>query len=311
MSDIILIEYFTSRAVIKLENKKIFSEASTLVKSIIESFTLNKKLGKIYVIQNSKFNIKKNKKVIPIFTNRRISLVSILKKLPEIPVILIAPETKKISINLQIKISKFVKLKNSNLETMQLLSSKYETISFLKNTNISHVGIAKGNEKAFVVKKNYSTGSETTKLSKDYKSKSSEIIQPFYSGVKGSFSMLCLKKKFILISCNKQIVKINRNGIKQIGIIVGGLEGDRKELECLAKDIFLSIKGLFGMIGVDIIKYNGMWHVLEINPRFTSSFNGVLDCYGEQTVEQITNLYLDKELKFNKPTLRKTKKIYF
>ena len=47
--------------------------------------------------------------------------------------------------------------------------------------------------------------------------------------------MLCKNKKFVLISCNKQIVKIVDNNIIQKGIIVGGLENERSEIKCLAK----------------------------------------------------------------------------
>jgi predicted ATP-grasp superfamily ATP-dependent carboligase len=79
----------------------------------------------------------------------------------------------------------------------------------------------------------------------------------------------------------------------------------------LAKQICNVTKGLFGLIGVDIIKQNGKWYVLEINPRFTSSYNGILECYGKETVFQITNLYLTKSLILEEPKLMKTKRIIF
>ena len=123
--------------------------------------------------------------------------------------------------------------------------------------------------------------------------------------------MLCKNKNFVLISCNKQIIKIIGNNIIQEGIVIGGLEKERLEIECLAKQICKVTNGLYGLIGVDIIKNNGKWYVLEINPRFTSSFNGILECYGEKTVFQITNFYLTKNLILEQPKLMKTKKIIF
>ncbi len=95
--------------------------------------------------------------------------------------------------------------------------------------------------------------------------------------------MLCKNKKFVLISCNKQIVKIVDDNIIQKGIIVGGLENERSEIKSLAQKICNVTEGFFGLIGVDIIKQNKKWHVLEINPRFTSSYNGILECYGKRT----------------------------
>ena len=62
---------------------------------------------------------------------------------------------------------------------------------------------------------------------------------------------------------------------------------------------------------MDIIKQNRKWHVLEINPRFTSSYNGILECYGKKTIHQITNLYLTKNLILDEPKLLKTKKLSF
>ena len=44
MNDIIVLEYFTSKSNIDLENKKIFFEAIALIESIIKGFLLNKDL---------------------------------------------------------------------------------------------------------------------------------------------------------------------------------------------------------------------------------------------------------------------------
>ena len=92
------------------------------------------------------------------------------------------------------------------------------------------------------------------RICKYYHSKHSEIVQDFQRGTKGSFLMLCSEKNFILVSCNKQIVKISHDKIEQIGLIIGGLEKQQKADRNSCQKIFTSIKGLFGLIGVDIIK---------------------------------------------------------
>ena len=57
MNDIIVLEYFTSKSNIDLENKKIFLEAIDLTESIIKGFLLNKNINRLYFVQNSKINI--------------------------------------------------------------------------------------------------------------------------------------------------------------------------------------------------------------------------------------------------------------
>ena len=290
MNDIIILEYFTSKSNIDLENKKIFVEAIGLIENIIKSFLLNKNINNVYFVQNSKLDILNHKRLIKIFTNKNNSVVSILRNLPKKNVVFVAPEIMNISSHFQKKISKFLPLRHSSIKINETFSSKEKTIQFLRKNNIDHVGNAQKHKGKFVIKPIYGAGSLKVRISKKYSFKKNEIIQDYITGIKGSFSMLCKKKKFVLISCNKQIVKIINNNIIQKGIIVGGLENERSEIKFLAKKICDVTEGFFGLISVDITKQNGKWHVLEINPRFSSSYNGILECYGKNTVHQITNL---------------------
>jgi predicted ATP-grasp superfamily ATP-dependent carboligase len=311
MSDIIVLEYFTSKSNIDLENKKIFFEAIALVKSIIKGFLLNKNINRLYLVQNSKINILNHKKLIKVYTDKNNSFVSVIKRLPKKNVVFIAPEIMNISLNFQKKISKFLPLRHSDIKISKTFSSKEKTIEFLEKKSVDHIGKARQRKGRFVIKPIYGAGSFKVKISRKYNFKKTEVIQDYMTGIKGSFSMLCKDKKFVLISCNKQITKIIDNKIIQRGIIIGGLEKERLKIGYLAKQICNVTRGLFGLIGVDIIKQNGKWYVLEINPRFTSSYNGILECYGKETVFQITNLYLTKSLILEEPRLMKTKRILF
>jgi len=311
MSDIIVLEYFTSKSNIDLENKKIFFEAIALVKSIIKGFLLNKNINRLYLVQNSKINILNHKKLIKVYTDKNNSFVSVIKRLPKKNVVFIAPEIMNISLNFQKKISKFLPLRHSDIKISKTFSSKEKTIEFLEKKSVDHIGKARQRKGRFVIKPIYGAGSFKVKISRKYNFKKTEVIQDYMTGIKGSFSMLCKDKKFVLISCNKQITKIIDNKIIQRGIIIGGLEKERLKIGYLAKQICNVTRGLFGLIGVDIIKQNGKWYVLEINPRFTSSYNGILECYGKETVFQITNLYLTKSLILEEPKLMKTKRIIF
>ena len=311
MNDIIVLEYFTSKSNIDLENKKIFFEAIALIESIIKGFLLNKDINRLYFVQNSKVNIFNHKKLFKVYTDKNNSFVSVIKRLPKKNVVFIAPEIMNISLNFQKKISKFLPLRHSDIKISKTFSSKEKTIEFLEKNSVDHVGKARLRKGRFVIKPIYGAGSFKVKISRKYNFKKTEVIQDYMTGIKGSFSMLCKDKKFVLISCNKQITKIIDNKIIQRGIIIGGLEKERLKIGYLAKQICNVTRGLFGLIGVDIIKQNGKWYVLEINPRFTSSYNGILECYGKETVFQITNLYLTKSLILEEPKLMKTKRIIF
>ncbi len=50
--------------------------------------------------------------------------------------------------------------------------------------------------------------------------------------------------------------------------------------------------GLFGHVGIDLIREDHIWKILEINPRFTSSFCYLEMVYGKTMVENIINFYL-------------------
>ena len=110
MNDIIILEYFTSKSDITLENKKIFLEAADLIENIIKNFLLNKNVNKVFFVQNSKLDILNHKRLFKIYTNKNNSVISVLKNLPKKNVIFIAPEIMNISSNFQKKFQNFCHL---------------------------------------------------------------------------------------------------------------------------------------------------------------------------------------------------------
>ena len=62
---------------------------------------------------------------------------------------------------------------------------------------------------------------------------------------------------------------------------------------------------------MDVIKIENVWHILEINTRFTSSLLGIENAYGIEAIKKITNLYLNKKIDKKKIKLKKTTKVYF
>jgi predicted ATP-grasp superfamily ATP-dependent carboligase len=123
--------------------------------------------------------------------------------------------------------------------------------------------------------------------------------------------MICKGKSAQVLSCSEQITDIKNKKIFQRGLIVGGLEKYREDFQKISKKIISKFSGLFGFIGVDVIKIENVWHILEINARFTSSLLGIENAYGIEAIKKITNLYLNKKVDKKKIKLKKTTKVYF
>lgn len=309
MKKIIIIEYFTSKSAIQSKDNKILGEAIKLTNSLIKVFSLNEKIKEVLVVRNLNIEEYENMKTKYFRTSNNKSFLEILKLLPEYPVLIVAPETRNISANFQKKISNYLPVLHSSLSANKMLSSKLKTIRHLEKNRIKNIGLLKNIKfkTRVVVKNNYGTGSEDVKLLKRFKTKRSMIIQNFYPGIKGSFMMICHKRKNFVLSCNKQINEMHNNKFIQSGVILGGLESEREKIQKIADKITNSIEGLFGIIGVDIVKFKGEWHVIEINPRFTSAFIGLYDSIGKEMIKKITDFYIFRKLKIIK--LESVKKV--
>ena len=116
----------------------------------------------------------------------------------------------------------------------------------------------------FLTKPEYGAGSCDVVIGNNIKKKGKIVFQKFYKGIKGSFLMLCNKGKSKVICCNEQISMINQNKVYQIGCVMGGLEQYREDIEIVANQISSNFKGLFGVIGVDIVRENKKWLILEL-----------------------------------------------
>ena len=206
---------------------------------------------------------------------------------------------------------------NSSSVCLKTFSSKAKTFKALKKLQIPVVN-SFDNEKTsnneVIIKPVYGAGSQNTLIANAYNFKGNKknyIFQKYYKGTKGSFLMLCNKGESKVLCCNKQIIEIKNEKIKQVGCVMGGLESHRKEIEKLAKRIASGFKGLFGIIGVDIVRESGKWLVIEINTRFTSSYCGLENAYCEKTLDIITEFYVNKVINKSKINLLKKTNYFF
>ena len=159
--------------------------------------------------------------------------------------------------------------------------------------------------------KNWLKLSDLTVNNNNYQKKKGYLVQKFYNGKKGSFLMLCKNGKSKVICCNEQLLNLKKEKIQQVGCIMGGLEKYRNEIEKIANRISKNFKGLFGIVGVDIVIENKKWLIIEINPRFTSAYSGLNKSYSSLTINDITDFYVHKKLNDTQPRFLKKYEYYF
>ena len=311
-NDIILYEYFTAQKKLKNNEKiTILKEAIQLSNYIALNLIKHPKIKELHIVRNK--NIEKifNKKIINHEVSEHNSIKNILNNFkPGTRLILVAPETQMISINLHNQLKKKFILLNSSLENIRRFSSKLKAYRNLKKKKISVVKVEKkiDNKNIYISKPTFGAGSLDIKIleSKNLIMKpKNRVIQKFHPGKKGSFVMLCSENNFQVLCCNEQIVDINKKKISQTGLIMGGLESYRKEIEKIGRQIYENFSGLFGYIGVDILLEENQWKIIEINPRFTSSLIGLEESYGINSLQKISKLYLENKLNRTKNKLIK------
>ena len=318
LKEVILLEYFTAQSTINFKEKKsIFKEAIKLSNELAVNFSKNKKIREIHLVRNKSLQTLKNKKIITHSVSKKKPLDKILDAFKVgTNLILISPETEFENLKLHKKLNEKFTLLNSNTHTVEIFSSKLKTYEALRKKKIKTIKIEKELEEdiEYVSKPEFGTGSTDIiifKKNKKIYNQKKTVLQKFSYGKKGSFAMLCNGKAFEIICCNEQIIEFRNNKISQIGLIMGGLESHRNQIYELGKKICNHFPNLFGYIGVDIVKVEDEWRVIEINPRFTSSYIGLEEAYGEKVINKINDFYIYKKLNKKALSLRKKVKIYF
>jgi predicted ATP-grasp superfamily ATP-dependent carboligase len=100
------------------------------------------------------------------------------------------------------------------------------------------------------------------------------IIQPHLQGEKTSLSCLFKDGRGWLLSVNLQIFRIVENQYRLSEIWVNH-QPDPGQYRALVTGIAEALPGLWGYAGIDLIETPDQLHVLEINPRLTTSIAGL------------------------------------
>lgn len=117
------------------------------------------------------------------------------------------------------------------------------------------------------------------------------IVQPWLEGEPASISMLCRAGVAWLLSCNRQLVERDAQGLLHYrGSVLNGMAHHWEAFEAVAKQVARALPGLAGYVGVDVMLQNGLITVLEINPRLTTSYVGLRQATGLNPARLVLDL---------------------
>ena len=176
-------------------------------------------------------------------------------------------------------------------DAVKLTTSKYATNQHLNDLGIPALESERltdktiNSDKGWIVKRDDGAGSddchffqniaEYSLWEKQIGNKDKYIQQRYVEGIAASMSVLYGIKETVLLSCNKQLVRIDSGELVVEKIILNELHAHQRQLQILANKIGNAIPGLRAYVGVDLILTSMGPLVLEINPRLTTSYVGL------------------------------------
>jgi predicted ATP-grasp superfamily ATP-dependent carboligase len=225
---------------------------------------------------------------------------------------LIAPETENCLYNLTDLFMKNASIFiGSDLNAVHTTASKLITSNILENANICTPetkllkDVIPDSKSGWIIKPDDGVGaqnciyvSDRLALREDMtiKENNNYIIQPFIEGEHMSMSLFVYNKNIQLLSCNKQEITLKNNLISLTGIGVNEFLLYKDQMKELAESIVSTIPGFSGYIGIDLIRSNNKFFVIDINPRFTTSYAGISASLGINITEKILNTFLSQEI---------------
>jgi tyramine---L-glutamate ligase len=121
------------------------------------------------------------------------------------------------------------------------------------------------------------------------------LLQEYVKGEHLSLSILSTGKEFIFLSLNRQHISEGIPFIYSGGEIMPPPDkGD--EIHNIIKKIIDAIPGLKGYFGIDLIKNNTGYKVIEINPRLTTSYTGLRKVININLAEAIYESVINSRL---------------
>jgi tyramine---L-glutamate ligase len=200
----------------------------------------------------------------------------------------------------------------SDAMTLAICASKYQTARVLNDAGIAVVPTyrsfaeSKKHEAKWVSKPDDGSGGEGIRVwpSMDaaFRGCMAErhyprVFQPWCCGESLSLSLLCASGAAVLLAVNRHDVAWKSDGLTLAALTVNAYPRDADDFQMLAQRIALALPGLWGYIGVDLIRTeDGVLTVLEINPRLTTSYCGLRAALGINVAQALLSRRRDGAL---------------
>lgn len=126
------------------------------------------------------------------------------------------------------------------------------------------------------------------------------VIQAYQPGDAGSISCVMKKGKAHVLSCNTQEIEINNHQVSYQGGVINGMQEYWQQFEIVANQVAKALPDLAGYVGIDVIVDGDEVIVVEINPRFTTSYSVLREATSKNPAELIINKLINPRFKWPK-----------
>lgn len=133
------------------------------------------------------------------------------------------------------------------------------------------------------------------------------IIQPYIEGESLSLSCLFQQGQGWLLTINNQLIQARNHSFVFLGCEVNELTQPRQEFQSLVNKLAKALPGLWGYVGIDLIKSQNEILIMEINPRLTTSYAGIKAATGFNVAKLV--LELNQKAPLLEPTHNRTIRI--
>lgn len=197
-------------------------------------------------------------------------------------------------------------LLGSSLPEVALTASKYRTAMALNAAGIAAVPTfypadrVPAGSAGWVAKPDEGAGCEDTRCFSEHAQMQSwlmqngrmrtHVVQPYIPGIAASLSMLCQDGQAWLLSCNRQLVELHDGKFSYRGSVLNDMRGYWDDFAGIAQAVAKAIPGLAGYVGIDVLVDEERIHVLEVNPRLTTSYAGLYRAIGCNPARLVVDL---------------------
>ena len=126
------------------------------------------------------------------------------------------------------------------------------------------------------------------------------IVQPLIAGESLSLSAIFSRGHAVLWTVNRQHIVEEGHGFRLAGCGVNAMDDSDGTFADLARRVAAAVPELWGYAGIDLLRNEAGPHVLEINPRLTSSYAGLRSALCGNPAASVLELWRSDRLPDNR-----------